>query len=336
MRGGLVAIFLIFFWSGSLSAQASGISFSWVRGEGAASCASASELRREVSRRLGYRPFTNPSDLFLEGIVQRSDDGWTVKLFKRDDAGALDGVRELSSQAPDCRALGDAIALAVALAIDPTAALAPPPDDANPEASEVPESADVPDVPDVPAERRPTPSRSSTSAPALGLRVSLGAAAVYKLVPGWGFGGRITLDGPIAGALRWSGNVLYLPEQVAERDGARFGVGLTTLGLGLCVGARSSRLSVDGCAHIDVGGLHVVVYDPTPTAPGDRVYVGGTLTVRGGFRLWRRLWLGVSLGASIPFVDYDFRVEGQPDEVFSPSPVAPSGSVELQVDFGPH
>lgn len=329
MRGGLVAIFLIFVWSGTLSAQTSGVSFSWVRGEGAASCASASDLQREVSRRLGYSPFTGPAHLFLEGIVQRSDEGWTVKLFKRDDSGTLDGVRELASPAPDCQALGDAIALAVALAIDPTAALAPPPPetDVDVDAAEpVTPAADVQAPELVPA---PTP------APATSLRVSLGAAAAYKLVPGWGFGGQITIDGPITRALRWSGSVLYMPEQIAERDDARFGVGLTKVGLGLCLGTRSNRVSIDGCGHIDVGGLHVVVYDPTPTAPGDRVYVGASLTVRGGLRVWRRLWLGVTLGTSIPFVDYDFRVDGQPEEVFSPSPVAPFGGLELVVDFGP-
>ena len=109
-----------------------GVSFSWVRGDGAQSCPGRAELAAEVARRLGYDPFQPAFGQSLEGVVERTSDRWQVVLYARDAEGVMVGRRELDSEEQGCAALGDAVALAMALAIDPEAALRAPASEPEP------------------------------------------------------------------------------------------------------------------------------------------------------------------------------------------------------------
>ncbi|HJL18642.1 MAG TPA: hypothetical protein RMH99_23475 [Sandaracinaceae bacterium LLY-WYZ-13_1] len=303
------------------------MAFSWVRLRGAEGCPAEPALAADVERRLGYDPFRPPFGQSLEGVVARAEGRWTVTLLNRDADGALLGRRELSSEQPACAALGDAVALAIALAIDPEAAMrAPTP--ATPDPSPAPGAAD-----EAPADEAPDDPPAPPAAPPDRVRLSIAAVGSYDVVPSWGVGPRLAVDGPVVGPLRWYGAVVHWTEQVATLDDTTFGITLTTFSLGLCAGARFDWLRFDGCASIDVGGATAVVYSPTPRAPGERVFVGATGLVRLEARLVAPLWLGLFGGVAVPFVRHEYRVQGRPEVVFSPSALAPVAGAELAVRF---
>lgn len=323
---------------GASAQERAGVSFSWVRGVGADACPSADDVRTEVARRLGYEPFTTPTEIFLEGVVARADEQWTVRLYKRDGSGALLGDRELTNASEDCRALADAIILAVALAIDPEAAMRPtePQSDAEPIASTQP-AVDAPADADVSSSAADTASvRQSAAAaePSHPPRLAFGGALSYDLVPELAYGFRIAIDAAITDSFRWWIDARYWPEQIAMLPGSKFGVGLTTASLGLCFGETFEPLRLEGCAGLDLGAMHVVVYDPIPSDPGDRVFVGASAALRFMVKLAHPIWLGVWAGASVPFIDYDLRVEGQPTPVFSSAPIAPLVALEMTAVLG--
>ncbi len=310
------------------SAQApreGGVVFSWVRMDGAESCPGRAELAAEVRRRLGYDPFEAPFGQSLEGVVSRTDVGWSVTLYNRSATGTMLGTRALESEERACAALAEAVTLAMALAIDPEAALrAPeprpdPPPEAEPAPEPEPEAIEPPP---------PAPEEGHER-----VRLSLGAAGSYDLVPGIAAGVRLGVDGPLADALRWYGAVLFWPEQIATRDDASFGIGLTTFSLGLCAGAQLDWFRFDGCASVDAGAAHAVVYSPTPRAPGQRFYSGATGLARLEARLFAPVWLGVFGGVAVPFIVHAYRVQGRPGVVFQPSAVAPVVGAELAVRF---
>jgi len=163
--------------------------------------------------------------------------------------------------------------------------------------------------------------------------MSMGAAGSIDLVPGLGVAARLGVDGPILPALRWYGAVTFWPEQRATRDDASFGIGLTTFSLGLCGGARFDWFRFDGCAAVDAGAAYVVVYSPTPRAPGQRFYVGATALLRLEARLFEPVWLGLFGGIAVPFILHEYRVQGRPTVVFRPTPVAPVAGIDLAVRF---
>lgn len=334
MRGWAVAFLLV---CSSASAQSGGVDLSWVRSSDAASCPSATTLRQDVRSRLGYDPFTSPANVFLEGTVEHQNGVWTVRLFKRDATGALVGERELSSEAEECTGLAEAITLAVALAIDPEAALANNAEtepeaethtDANAETETEAETGTETEAgtgteTETPTETRQAESRSP--------RLSIGATYAYNLVPNSGYGFRLRVDGAITALLRWVVDARFWPEQHIRHNGAKLGVGLTSASIGLCAGSSWGRFDVQGCAALDVGALHVVVYDPVPRDPGDRVYLGATLGVRPAIVLAGPVHLALYAGVSLPLIDHDLNVEGQPSPVFSPARAAPLLALEFGV-----
>lgn len=323
VRGLAVALLLFFPMIPIARAQApeGGVVFSWVRAEGAETCPDRAALADEVRSRLGYDPFQPPFGQALEGVVARTDEGWTVTLYSRDADGALVGRRDLPSAEPECAALAEAVALAMALAIDPEAALRAP--EPAPAPVSAPASASPP-ASATAAAPEPTPGH---------VRLSAGATGGVDVVPGLGVAARVTIDGPILPILRWYGAVAYWAEQVATLDDASFGVGLVTFSAGLCAGARFDFFRVDGCVSIDVGAAHAVVYSPTPRAPGERVYAGATALLRAELELFHPLWLGVHAGGVVPFVVHEYRVQGRDEIVFSQSPVGPIAGAELAVRF---
>jgi len=306
--------------------------FSWVRTDGAESCPGRTALATDVTRRLGYDAFREPYGQSLEGVVSRTERGWTVHLYNRGSDGTTLGQRTLESEEAECEALTDAVALAMALVVDPEAALrAPTPDAATaPDAlppTEAPEPVSEPavDAPTAPAAEEP-PARAA-------VRLGVGAAGSYDMIPGLGAAARLSVDGPILPELRWFGAVSFWPEQVATHNTASFGIGLTAFSLGLCAGAGFDGFRFDGCATLDVGAVHVVVHSPTPLAPGQRLHVGATALLRLEARIVDPLWVGFFGGIAVPFVRYQYRVQGHREVVFEPSAVSPVLGIDLAVRF---
>lgn len=178
--------------------ERSAITLAWVRGAGAETCPSNRELQGRVGERLGYDPFVMDAPVSLEAVVERAEDEWSAHVYKRGPAGELLGERSLVNRATDCEALADAIVLALALAIDPDAALRPRPEaPSDPPAASEEEAVPADPAPDPPADSPPpAPARPRDRA-----RLAFGAAVARAQVPGWGYGLRLAVDGPI---LRWT------------------------------------------------------------------------------------------------------------------------------------
>jgi len=307
--------------------------FSWVRAGAADDCPSAGTLRARVRERLGYDPFAADAEVSLEATVAREGDLWTAQVYKRGAEGELLGERTLANQAPDCEALGEAVALALALAIDPEAAVRGAAEDSGveePVSDEEPAPTPAPEAPETEAHEAvpvPPPTHRTGERP----RLAFGAAFAHELVPGIGYGFRLSVDGAITRLWRWTVGAELWPEREVTRDTSRVGVGLTQGSAGVCVGRTFARGALHGCGSLTLGALHVVVYDPVPRDPGDRVFLGLSASLRGSVRVVGPVHLGVWAAATVPLIDHDLFVEGNPSPIFSPAPVAPQLGVELLV-----
>jgi hypothetical protein len=119
-------------WAASVGAQPRPRTsqLSWVREPGAEACLDARALARAVEERLGRPAIAPPAagDIAIEGRVERRDapPSWHAVLSVFDGEGRRIGMRELSTDKPDCHALDEDLGLVVSLLIDPDAALSPP------------------------------------------------------------------------------------------------------------------------------------------------------------------------------------------------------------------
>jgi hypothetical protein len=98
-----------------------GARLSWARGHGADECVGTLGLQEDVKARLGWDPFTAPSEIEIEGAIARTNDGFRADLTFRDRDGKAIGKRKVESRARDCKSVGEATAIAITLVIDPTA-----------------------------------------------------------------------------------------------------------------------------------------------------------------------------------------------------------------------
>jgi hypothetical protein len=324
-----------------------GARFSWVRSTGAETCPDADAIGVEVAQRLGRDPFEEPISQTIEGVVQRRErGGFVANLFNRDVGGELIGQRQLESETHDCAALASAVALAVALAIDPDAALAAPDALASENTETLPEAGLPPHVAaaaalpaaaslDRPARLArsvdPSPSPSPPAEPSA-LQARLGVAFASELVPGVAPGVVLSVEGPIAGPLRFSLGTIYFPEQLTDGPDAEFGFGLTAARAGVCV-LSTGRLVFGGCGGLSLGAIHAVVYQPHPTAPGDRFYGAIDLTAVGMLDVLGPLFVAADIGLAIPLLRYQFRVEGRESVEFRQTIVVPTASLTLGVRF---
>jgi len=98
-----------------------------VRAEGAAVCAPAAAVARDVVARLGRDPFAADGERAFEVVLSRSESTWQAMIYLRVDGAEDDAVRLIESDAPDCEELVKSVALAIALAIAPDAPAPRPP-----------------------------------------------------------------------------------------------------------------------------------------------------------------------------------------------------------------
>jgi hypothetical protein len=294
-----------------------------------AACPSLQSLMGDVRRRMGRDPFAQEASRRLTVRYRRGSEGWGARITARDELREGRGVRELARRAATCAELLDAVGLAVALAIDPDAPLAPP---SAPPAAPVcpaplecpPPAPTAPPSPPVVIERRvevPAPGVPAS----LSLRGGVGVGAT-PLAPALMVAFRSRHAGP------WHAMAGALYTRVASADGGATGFGLTALFGGACWGT-SGALRLDACAGVQAGALHSVVYELTPLAPGDRLWLGAF--VEGALR-WYALgpvFVEGALRAAVALYQQRYSVRGRAAVAFAPWPVALDATLGAGVDF---
>jgi hypothetical protein len=306
-----------------------GVELSWVRGKGADGCPGLGDLRAGVLERLRRDPFVPGGSRTFEAGIQREGDRWVATIVERDAAGAPLGERELTSDAPECRSIASAVALALALAIDPDAFVEPPrnaPTRPRPQGREGPvaaiHGADLEPCARPGAPGSPDGSSASPSARPAAVRVGVGALLTTGIVPGaapgiaWDAGLRVFEH------LYATGGVWWLPE--SRKD--TFAFGLTAASLGMCLaGPRWGPVTASGCAGLLAGSVHSVVFELTPTQPGDRIWVAASFTPHLSFSVVGPSYVDVGGAVVVPFRPYDFAVAGHTDPAYREAAVSLAG-----------
>lgn len=286
---------------------------SWVRGKGAEECPGAEQLAQAVRQRLGRDPFASEAARDIEGSVARIDDFWQARLNVLDAHGVVLGSRDLSAQAPTCALLADAVALAIALTIDPSPPLNPPANAITP-APIQPLPAPMATVSPPPAAPAPAPAPPRQRAPAsstFGMGASANGSILFGGLPRPAAGGELGVDLRLARPFRLALGVAFYSE--ARTNRAEFAIGLTAASLGACFDALNKpKVGLDACAGFQAGALHVVVYSPDPTSPGERLWLAGRIGPRLRWRFAPPVELVLGGAAVLPLIRHDFAVEGQP------------------------
>jgi len=295
--------------------QTERVRFAWARAEGAEGCADAAALARSVTARLARNPFDERAPRIVEGLTTASAAGFVATVWVREVDGRLIGKRSIASRASTCASLDAAMVLAIALLIDPEGALAP-------------RSVLRP----APSADPPTPQRDASAAGDRAL-ASLRLLVTHDVLPSMSAGLGASFSGALTGPLAWSLDLRFHPE-LRSADPGDFAFGLAAIGPGACARFDALRwLEVEGCASAWVGALHTVVFRPTPTDPGQRLWLAASGTMRARIRLLPALSLEVGGELLFPLIRHRFRVEGRTSIIFEQGPVLPGASVGLSVHF---
>ena len=296
---------------------------------------------------MGHDPFEGQACQWIEGTIDRQLDYFEVQLFERDADGNTLGSRRLREQANDCHQLDEAIVLAIALIIDPgakmgqAAATTAPAVTGEGAPSTAPHSLALPLRQPAPIATRMVPSFGTGPEPTGPVRavmtpnkaesrlgtafVAADAVVLHGVLPGFAFGAewvtRIALDAGDRAQLRLS--ALYLPEKVASHEG-RLGYGLTALEAGGCLQDRTRHWVTFGCVGFGLGGVHVVVYDPAPRKPDDRLWSAFRFEAGAAVQIAGPVWVEARLFDLVALQRWAFQVVQLKDGVQteSPSPVA--------------
>jgi hypothetical protein len=164
--------------------------------------------------------------------------------------------------------------------------------------------------------------------------VSAEVIASFGLLPGTAWGVGLDARVPLVWRLALATGIAFFPERELTTLGGRFGFGLTTTALGLCVDAfPPATLGLDLCAQAELGSIHAVVYQLQPTGPGDRLW--GAAAASGNFYLrpWRNMRISLGFGASLPIAAYRFSVRGRTQPAFAQAALAGSALVGIGVGF---
>jgi hypothetical protein len=266
---------------------------SWVRMAGAESCPDVRQIADDVTGRLGWNPFRESPNQFIEAQIRR-DVSWVAEIFLRDASGASRGNRVFTSNAPTCTSLASVVALSIAIIIDPdvmirgfsdeelwSAAGTPPPDARAPHA-------------------------------ARGVLVLLGGGGLGLLprfAPGVGLAGEVRLAPRLA--LRVGG--VFLPEVRTPEPDSNFAFGLSAGWLGACFdGVQREAFALGACLAGMGGVLHAVVYYPEATRPGQRPLFAATGGLRLALRLSARVEAQLGGDGVLVLNRRQFSVEGRP------------------------
>ena len=281
---------------GAVHASGSKYRLQVVRADGAGSCPSASDIERDVSRRLRRHPFSEAGERGIDVVLERSDGKWQAKLYLRVDAGDADAARLIESDAAECAELGKAVALAVALAI----------------------------APELPAEPEPEPKPEPVCPPprlvAAPPKASLHGAAALRLLfspnvlPHRSFGSAlsVSLRGDLVGA-NFGG--FFYPESELQQAAAQLGFGISAAFASGCLWARTREPQVWSCIGARAGLLHAVVYAPEPNRPGDHFWWAASSELGLRQQLFGRVFFELGAAAVFPLLRQRFEVEASPTAV---------------------
>lgn len=298
------------------------VRFDLVRDDGAERCADGAEVQREVSRRLGSDPFGAAPDRFIDATLSRTHDTWTARVRIRDLAGDPLGARTLTSDAPTCGPLTEALSLALVLLIDPTADLASPPPPPPPATPPPPDPAPPASAPPAPAPRAPR-----RGVVFVGLRALASWGVVPSVSPG------VALRAEFALSRRWRARVegRWLAESaLTQAEVWRFGV--TSAHAGVCVApVAGDALALDVCAALAVGAMRVSIDGASTMRTGDHPWAAVEAGPRLRWRPARWIELDADVTAGAALVRRAFGVVGEPTARFEPGAVSLSAGVGAAV-----
>jgi hypothetical protein len=312
----------------------------WVRMEGAHSCMSAAELAFEIEHRLGRSLFVAVSDaeIFVDGWVARTQDGFEVVVEVSDRDGDVLGHRALHFVGDDCKAIESAVALVIAVTIYPDSALpfagialdpstaqrldalfASEPVDPDPASFAAGMPAPGPrDAAPAAASGGPHPQPSA----ALGLGVGLAPAFGWGQLPAPALGVSAHVSYAPPGGFLIEAGFVYLPSQVArpEQGAGRASFTVWTGSLALCPLRPNWAVNIDVCLGMEVGQLRVAAsgFAANNVRASDAI-----LNALAG-AVWRPqlagpLFMRVALFASAPLLqrNYSYRaVDNVPTSIF--------------------
>jgi hypothetical protein len=260
------------------------------------------DLARAVEEQLGRVAFVSPAqaEVFIEGRVEPAHDapGFRAHIELSDEHGTILGTRDLESPGPGCGALDEQLALVIALLIDPNAPLAKP---SRPRAVLTPTP---PPAPEIVIQRvpffveRPPPPPDPWSA-----SVAVNGALTAGLLPG--VGGGLAIVGEITPPrfvpIELAAHV-WLDAHAVVNDRS-VSLSMAFGSLGACPLAwRHAGTRLRGCAAVDVGALRATGYGFRVSTAGEAPFAAVSLYGRVTQRILGPLELGLSAGASIPFV----------------------------------
>ena len=324
--------------------------FVWIRGAQAEQCPDGAAIARTVNERLGREVFSNDATSSVEGFIEHDAKGFRAHVYVRDERGALQGTRDLASEAAECWPISAAVTLAIALTIDPDAALGQHPSPIVPVVAPPPPPPALP--PPAPEPIAPTPPASRFNAPtsvasphpveapgplATGSSSAVttaGAVLAGGLLPGAAPGLMLASDIGVYRALRGAISIVYLPEEKTTARAGAFGFGLTAASLGACLSPlSSSRGRLVLCGDALAGSLHAVVYSLVPLVPGEHPWAGAALTAKGGLYIVGPLSIEAGGQLVVPITRNAFAIEGVSGTVFQQPPVAAIGFLGLALSI---
>ncbi|WP_437783835.1 hypothetical protein [Sorangium sp. So ce1097] len=316
---------------------------SWARLEGAeAQCPSASQVRAEVSRRLGRELVTTGKVTSIEAVVRGQPGAWSAQVRTEGCNGAPPTVRTIADHGMSCDGITAAVTQIIVLAVDPDAELSspaapPPPAEPPPPAPAPPPATAKPPEPPFPwpAETRPPPPPPPAEPPPVGVSITWRGFASVGLVPSPGAG--VALVGAWSVLPRWTleTGALWLPEQHATNP--TFGFGLTAGWLGGCVEAIDSHAIALGlCGRVLAGAVYAVIDEDeryVPTDPGARTWVSAGAGARLGVRVVGPLRIEAGVDVFAPMTRYSFQLEGEQPAPFEQPAIGGAAFVGVGVTF---
>lgn len=301
-----------------------GARLAWVRGEGADRCPDETVIRQAVINRIGPDAFRGAVTQRIEAVVSGEAGQWRLRLYVRDAQGARLGQRELVDSGATCDEIAATGALAIALSIDPDAPLTP--------RSPPPPTPAAAAVPVAPARVERVIVREG--APFGGLDASLRmvglAAALPQISPGVGLGVQVVRRERFS----LETSVLVVPAVHVDADDARFGFGLTALGLSGCgaiTRARAARLSI--CGGLLGGVVHATVSGSERPQPADVPWLALSLGARLSVPIAGPLAAEFALDALTPLSRLRFVGAQQDAVVFEQPLLGAVGSFGLGLTF---
>lgn len=313
------------------------VAFEWVRETGADTCADRDELARRVAERLAREVFVerDAADTVISGTVRHSrrSPRWRATLALS-HAGEARDDRDITSDAPSCRPLEDAVVLFLGLLlVEPPPPPAPPESPSAPPSPSAPEPAGpVPATPvlpptggralDAPRERTAALVRPRQQAARPWMAsISVGPVASLGLLPGLAGGVRIAAQALSPYRVSLQIAAIALAEQDLLRGEGRTRFSAQLGGIGLCPTLlEGGALAAGLCGGLQAGWIRFDASGYAENHHGSvlfgEAFAGTWLSVQ----VWRWLRAGASAGAAVPFWRWPFEIGAV--EVHRMAPVA--------------